>query len=437
MTTQTLPQKLFFLHEHIKDLELHPKLKQLLVYTILGKKPPKDLFDEISYNYYLSYIKPKISRAIKNKDHDIQIYVSPNYMIYSIPVFYNPHQRTYYYNYILGIDNDEIFVNRIYLPPSSYQSFYIRLADNIVIILTDNDAIYNTLGYDIDMGEREEVVIEAIPYKQPPHHPVSIRVQGDIVLQLVNYNNTNLTWYIPTDPILNHVTILLIDIINRILLDYGLSTRIIDNIIYLPSVAPRKNDTKYLSKLASLLHKRLEEVMGKEEIELYVDEHHTIYEMRVKSPYNCRVACFTEGGGLNNPYNHIGVRVDCLTYPEEPALLVRELLNEVIEAINNTPPSNYEFNIGNHFIRLTNVKSLSFSYRPARQPITLNEHIINVRNPRTFIVFPNSVIEMQHPQHGLKTIRFKDSFIVRLEHIQTHENFTRERNRVVLRNLKL
>jgi hypothetical protein len=421
----------------IHNLELHPKLKQLLAYSLKGKKPPKDLFDVTSYYYYSAYVKPKLTKALKDENPFLRIYISPNYLIYDIGVNYKQYRRTYVYTYIIGIDNDKLFVNRIHGTPDTYKIETIKLKDHIEIRFTDDNIIHNIMGYEIDLGDLENITIENIT----PNPTTNIRVQGDLVLQLEQADDQRLSIYIGTGRILDHIEILMIDLVNRILLEHGLTptiTGLFNNLeIYLPSVAPRKNDIEYLNKLVSLLYRELKELFGEQEIELIEFEYSTAKEIRIKSTYNCALICDREGGGLENPYNHLLIRVACNALEDRPNTLFHEILNETIEAIKSAPLSNFEFNIGNHFIKLTNAKSLSFSYRPSRQPITLNEHYITIRNPLTFIVYPNSTLELQHPEHGIKTITFKNNYIIRFTHVNVHEHYTRERNRVILKKLKL
>jgi hypothetical protein len=411
----------------------NPKLKQLLAYSLDGIKPPKDLFDDTSYHYYMTYVKPKLTRALKDKNHTLRIYVAPNYLVYDIPVHYKQHQRTYIYTYVFGIDNEKIFVNRLHGIPDIDSIITVLVGGNIELRLTDDKDIHKVMGYDIDLADMEETTIGDIP----PNQAKSIRVQGDIVIQLGQLNDFRLSLFIGHREILDHITTLVVDLINRILLNYGLSSRITGNVIHLPSVAPRNNDLEYLSKVVKLLHKELTEILGEQEIELRADEHYTFYEIIIKSIYNCTVWTDIQRGGYGNPYNHIRIIVNCDPSLYEPSKLAREILNEIIEAIKSTPPSSFEFNIGNHYVRLTNAKSLSFSYRPNKQPITINEHIINVRNPLSFIVTPNSTLELQHQEHGIKTIMFKDNYIIIFRHVNVHNNFIRERNRVILKKLKL
>jgi hypothetical protein len=420
-----------------QTLTLHPKLKQLLICTLNGRRPPKNLFDETSYRYFSTYVKPKITAALKAEYPIIRIYISPNYLVYNIGVHYKQHQRTYFYTYIFGVDNDRIFVNRIHGAPAADDEEIIILRGFIELRLTTDEVMYRIMDFDINLADQEETIIESITQDRP----VNIRVQGDLVLQIEPLNNNSLIHYLHPEGITQHITTLMTDLINRILLSYGLSPETTNTTIHLFNVAPRSNDVSYLEKIALLVYKELKELLGSQEVEIITDMHQTHYELRINSKYNCTAWVETVGGGLNNPYNHIRIRTTCNSIlnrpPYEPAPLFTELRDEIIEAINNTPPTNFEFSIGNHYVKLTNTKSLSFSYRPSKQPITLNEHTINIINPLTFITTPNTTIELHHPEHGIKTIRFRNSYIIRFMHVRVHDNYIAERNRTIIRNLKI
>jgi hypothetical protein len=413
------------------SLELHPKLKLLLNISLSNRRPPRDLFDNInSYYYYNSYVKPKVARVLKDKSSTLRVYATPSYMIYEIVLYHEVYRSRSFYYYIFGVDNDRVFVNRVNGAPDSYIDF-IKV-DNIEFRLIDNNAVYGIMGYRIDLGDKEDIVIDITP------NPITnIRVQGDLVLQLTRLNENNLREVIGPNRILRQLDILMVDLINRILIDYGFTTDITLNNIILHSIAPRNNDLVYLRRLSTLLYKELKELFGDKEVELQVDQHYTLYEIRVKGGFNCRLFCALVRGGFGNKYNHIRVNVDCNLWWLGPSELYNELFKEVINSLNSLPPSTYEFNIGNHYVKINNAKSLSFSYRPSKQPITLDENTINVINPLTFIVTPSSTIELIHREHGLKTIRFNNSYIVRFTHVETHNDYLRERNRVILRNLEL
>jgi hypothetical protein len=326
-----------------------------------------------------------------------------------------------HYHYLFGIDNDNIFVNRVNWAPHIYfNEFEIN---NVKIRTIDNNSVYDILLYSIDMGDKEEIVIDVNPTPA-----INVRVQGDIVLTIEStywvYNIMGL------EPIINHTHLLLLDIINRILLEYGISANVRRNSLLIESVAPRKNDKTYLDKLTKLLAKELLEFFN-----IDVKEN-TIYI--VDGDYkDLAIDLRLEGGGLNNPYNHIAIIVRHRLDREENNNLTKSLHKELLNAFDNLTPINTDFNLGNHYIKLHNVKPLSFTFRPSIQPLTLNENIITITNPLMFYVTPNSIIELYHPEHGLKVIKFKNVYVIRFRNVNTHRDYVNQRNRVILRNLEL
>jgi hypothetical protein len=56
--------------------------------------------------------------------------------------------------------------------------------------------------------------------------------------------------------------------------------------------------------------------------------------------------------------------------------------------------------------------------------------------PNTYIVFRNSVIELNHKEHGTRKIRFNDRYIVRITHNNTHVHDATQRNRVILSRIE-
>jgi hypothetical protein len=66
----------------------------------------------------------------------------------------------------------------------------------------------------------------------------------------------------------------------------------------------------------------------------------------------------------------------------------------------------------------------------------LNENIITIVNPLTFIVTPNTTIELYHREHGIKTVKFRDSYIITFRHVYTDSDYVAERNSVVIESLE-
>jgi hypothetical protein len=231
---------------------------------------------------------------------------------------------------------------------------------------------------------------------------------------------------------------LLLDLINRILVSHGLSTSLADNTdLVLGDVITRKNRDVYLLKVARLLVRGLAEVLGESTVKTLGKERGRVwFKMQGGDFDGCRVDVFDWmgwGRRVTDPYLDIRVQVNCngLT----PVVLNTYL--DLLEAFLDDAPVDFEFNIGNHYVKLHSAKSLSLMYRPERQPLTLDEVVIMVATPRTFLVSPQSRLELLHPEHGVKTVRFADTYIVSFTHVDVAESFPSERNRVILRSLNL
>jgi hypothetical protein len=177
-------------------------------------------------------------------------------------------------------------------------------------------------------------------------------------------------------------------------------------------------------------------VLGKKAVILEEDERRVQLRVKAGDFEGCEVEVFDwmgQGRSVTDPYLDIRIRAYCngLT----PIVLNTYL--DLLEAFLDSSPVDFEFNIGNHHIKLHSAKSLSLMYKPERQPLFLDEFVIRVNSPRTFLVTPQSRLELNHPEHGLKVVRFTDTYIVSFTHVDVSESFTSERNRVILRSLKL
>jgi hypothetical protein len=396
--------------------------------------PPRGLFDNASYYYYVDYVRPKLSRILGDGSSALHIYVSPRYLIYEAVLYYRRFRTAHHYYYLVGVDDDRVFVNRVAGAPDHYLS--AGVFGNVELRLISDRLVHGVLGYMIDMGGVEDVVVDVAPNPVTPVTPATrIRVQGDLALEVAEPGEAALRDLVGPGRIENHVAILLADLVNRVLLDRGLSPRIRGADMLLPSVAPRKNSLVYLEKLARLLHRGLSEILGEGEVELHkVDDD--VYEVRVMGGYNCSVLCGVEFGGLGNPYDHLLASVDCNVFRLGPGAIFHEVFREALEALEGIPFVAHELSVGNHYARIANAKPLSFTFRPTRQPLTLNEHIITVVNPLTYMVTPSTTIELHHREHGMKNIKFKRNYIIRFTHIDTHPHYLVERNRAILRNIE-
>jgi hypothetical protein len=307
----------------------------------------------------------------------------------------------------------------------------MKIDDKIELRLVGDHAMRGVMGYHVDYGDVEDVTINLEPDTVVT---ATVRIQGDIVLALEPISR--LLDHVGLDGIIRHVRLLLIDMINRILLDNGLSAVIWGNSVVLENVAPRRKAHIYQHKVLDLLARELKELLG--DINVSVNEYNHEIGLSHSDFAGFIIRVRTMRGGYGNPYIHILIEVDHDSWHSRNSnSLVIALQNELLKEFESIPFTNVEFSLDNHHIRITNTKPLSFIYRPSKQPLTLNENIISVTNPLTFIVTPDSVLELSHKEHGFKTVRFRNKYIITFRHVNIHTEYLNERNRVILRNLKL
>jgi|GEM_PF-4994632 len=427
---------------------LRPELRAILEHSLSKRKLPRKLFDEISYRYFQTYVKPKLTTAIANRTivkkvqgkklyikPRMSIYASPNYLVYRfIFDIYDCSTTCKEVGfsvriYLLGVgDNGKVFVNNIHSVPVPLAEGWTQLSENIDALVVEDVDVHKALGYDVDLGGVEEVTINL------DGDTKRYRVQGDLVLEVSKWIGvfTELK-----AEVLAYSERLLLDLINRILISHGLSTELADNRsdLVLRNAITARNRRTYLLKVARLLEHGLSEVFGEGAVVLN-EERNIQLKVKAGEFEGCGVEVFDWmgwGRRLTDPYLDIRIRVEC--YGLTPIVLNTYL--DILEAFLDDTPMDFEFNIGNHHVRLQSAKSLSLMYKPRRQPLTLDEVVIRVAMPRTFLVSPQSRLELLHPEHGMKTVRFADTYIVSFTHVDVANSFPMDRNRVILRNLKL
>jgi hypothetical protein len=418
----------------IEKLDVHPKLKMLLGCMLRKRKPPRALFDsDASYYYHLYYVKPKIATCGKaivvSELRDgkrvafthLRFYVSNSYVLLVVnikvddcdkdltdcrsPPWYVISSRRYLYLY--GVNGDSVFVNEVHIGPVSYESLYEE--GPIEIYKTaDQDIKMNVLGYMYDC-DSENVRISTTG---------SYRVQGDIVLRVMkDIDMTDIR-----DQLARHLELLKLDIVNRILLSKGLSPVFRFNNrhncfeLVFEFLGPRYGSVDYLEKLKALLSKELKEL------------GYGLSSIGDK----CGLAGYHVCEGPRRRYCDVILNIECRRDSKE----LDELVNELTRTFDNLPFTNIEFNIGNHHVKMSNVKSLSFTFKPSKQPLSLNENIIFISRPLTYHVTPRTEITMTHPEHGIINITFADHFYITFDHVFTPDTFTIWRNRAILRALE-
>jgi len=232
---------------------LNPVLKPVLEASLAGRRPPASLFDPVSYRYYLRYVKPKIARVMGGPGGgELVIHVSPSYILYSAGL--RIRGRRHYYHYILGVDSDsKVFVNRVNGPPLWYDR-ELPVGGLVTVRTTSDQQMRWVLGYDVDLGDREEVTIGGVDGL------VRYRIQGDIVLRVEPL--TAIINYVSYREVVAHIRLLLLDVVNRILLDRGFSTVADREAVILWGLAPRRRARLYARAILEELARGLGELLG-------------------------------------------------------------------------------------------------------------------------------------------------------------------------------
>jgi hypothetical protein len=443
------------IYAFVDGLNTRPQLKTILACSLYNRSPPERVFDRISFRYYHDYIKPKLSSVLKVKGSladiredatvmGLKIIVTPSYLLYGfkyiiISCFSDGSCNRWdnpAFHYLFGVDSDGgVFVNSVDANVDHVSCDWRDAGDNISVCWLDSDTmIYQILGYDVDYGNTEEAVIDL---DAPQYTSLNARVQGDLVLALEAYSEVVLDRYIGARRFVEHVQTLLLDTINRILLELGLSGNVDVNVdgdrwrIVLENSAPRESSETYARKLHKAIARELGELLGDG-----VEASGLSIRMRRGDYAGFTVRVRVESGGWNNSYNHLVVEVDRDIGVDLDNPLVQEMRRDVLKALENTPPTDVDFNLGNHHVKLFKVKPLSYTYRPSRQPLTLNDRRVTVVNPTVFIVTPASRLELYHREHGVKVIRFAKHYVISFRHVRVHENYLAERNRTIIRSLE-
>jgi hypothetical protein len=402
----------------VRGLGLNPVLKPILEAGLAGEKPPASLFDPVSYRYYLRYVKPKIARVINGSGGGgLVVYASPSYILYSAGLNIGDGLR--YYHYAIGVDSDgKAFVNRVNEPPSWYDSEF-PVSGSATVRTTSDEHMRLALGYDVDLGDREEAVIGGVG------RPTRYRIQGDIVLRVEPPTAT--INYVSYREVVAHIRLLLLDVVNRVLLDRGFSTVADREAVMLWGLAPRRRADLYARAILEELARGLGELLG----DVRVNRNMNMIDVN-GGDFEGYIVWVREARASPDSQSRITIIV--IRGPGENRL-EEEIRRRALEALNNTAPVNMEFNIGNHYVKLHSVKPLSFRLKPARQPLTLNENTITVVNPLAFITAPPSLIELYHREHGVKTVEVKDTYVISFGHVNTHPDYEAERNRIIAENL--
>jgi hypothetical protein len=310
----------------------------------------------------------------------------------------------------------------------------------VEIRIVDREEIIRGLGFNHDIADRELIEITDVGL---------YRVQGEVILNVVSGLESVEEFYkmmMNRGSIVSYVNSYLMNYIALTLIDLGFSIDIpnsivLRNIIHSNIVEKPEKIMKILEALGNSIIKHLKKYMeiyairyGEEKNEysdIYV-VYYTIasnigvFELRLSFNY-FRPRPFTL------PYSDIVVNVRA---DYDLCRLCKDIEQEFINTMRNTPRQNYKMLIGNHIVELKNVYSGDIIFRPSRRlEIELFRLPVISNNINSYYVDRESEIIVTHREHGVTKIRFSRPFLVNFTTTIVHHQYNEKLNRVVLHNI--
>jgi len=408
----------------------HPLIKDLFNSIINRDRPRIDWFsDDVNYLYYMFYVHPKtmardydasIFGQKRGKSYSKSLVISKSYIgIYvKVEVESDYHYNNEYeYMYVVGVDNlsNRLFVNKVPRLPSEYADavYYGKF----YVAFTDDKAFWQIFGYDYDVDDsRPCVTIDTVGnYRIQGEIIISAEKTDDLFMRLINNFDSSIEDYLQA---------LALDRMYGILMEIGYSPEItsVGRDVEL-NVDINVNDKQFSNFVNSVTRAIKKYFDG-------VDNEIGVGYARI----------FARASDLGEITFHVIKRKDfdriniCVDYVGRETMHKSQLYNKVVDelknAFENTPKSDFEFWLGEHRIKVKNAYSLRMSYMPTIQPIFINELNIS-SNENAFAVYPDSVVEISHREHGNKCIKFNDAFVIWFLTTTVDRRFTEERNKVV------
>jgi hypothetical protein len=452
------------------SIDSKEKLDQQLVEL---RNIPSDMFTSYEhFQYYRRYITPKLklvgreyqwrTALVRNKvykfRHLLTIGLCEKYLVldFIVDVYrkYEDEDDDHYrfsdrheHIYLLGFNSDnKLFVNEI--PNSSLPFRYIDnkvfLSKGIELRIIDYNDMVNGLGFDFDVADKENIEIDRVG---------RYRVQGEIVLRVDReLNDVNEFYHMLVDrsQIVSYVETYIANYVNLALIELGFSiepNRSITLRNVLSSKIIEKPD-KIMDILRKLGDSLIDELRKYIEIDAVViseekDYDSDIYfvEYSIASNiglFHLRVSFnYFKPRPFEIPYSDVIVSVSIDTLHEyDYCSLCKDIENELIETLRNTPRQNIKMLSGNHLIELRNVYSGNITFRPSKRlEIELIRLPTIVHGIGYYYVDRESEIEIVHREHGVTRIKFEKPFLINFSTTIVLVNYPDKLNRIVLQNM--
>ena len=408
----------------------HQLVKSLFNSILSRDRPRREWFsNDVNYLYYMFYVHPKVlardyEASIygekRGKSYSKSLVISKSYIGIYVKVKVESdycYGNEYEYMYVVGVDNlsNKLFVNKVPRMPSEYADavYYGKF----YVAFTDDKAFWQIFGYNYDVDDsRQCVTIDSIGnYRVQGEIVITCEKTNDLFMRLINNFDSSIEDYLQA---------LALDRMYGILMEIGYNPEItsIGRNVEL-NIDIKLNDKQFSNFVNNVTRA----------IKKYFDGVNNEIDY-------CYAKIFARTGDLGEITFHIVRRKNldriniCVDYVGRETMHKSQLYNKVISelksAFENTHRGDFEFWLGEHRIRVKNAYSLRMTYVPEIQPIFINELNIS-SNENAFAVYPDSVVQISHGEHGNKCIKFNDAFVVRFLTTSVDRRFTEERNKVV------
>jgi hypothetical protein len=364
------------------------------------------------------------------RDRITDIVFSPNYMGISIEP-----PRELARNYVIGVNDysDGLFINGADLAllhiKSGVNDCY-RVRNGRIVVATASDGDFREVfGYDADVLEREAVLTTG------PRNSIAYRVQGEVVFELTRAGNKYIAELF-REQVQRSIAIHMADKMMRILVDHGLNPDAIitaadDVLVLIPGVIQGGEDRWVVIKKMTGL---FASILG----EYFTVRNDGFGCIRI-SDNTASVRVFID---VDNESRGITLRVTTWkvigSMPTRRIYnrIMRELTGSVRNMLNNSERTD-ELIIGNHYVKIERGLPINFEYEPEPmlKPRMLRSLLITVSRLRGFLVTPRTLVTIEHPQHGVKHLKFDNTYGLRIRTTMVSDRYIGDVNAVVVRRL--
>jgi hypothetical protein len=345
--------------------------------------------DDTHAGFFMRYV-------YRRREDVIRLVFAPHYLaIIMVP---GPYQ-IFKPDFVIGVNDyrDGLFMSELDLTRISYTTTLCsdieKCAGKIIVAAVGDDTFRTEFGYDRDVLEQEAIITTSGRY----------RIQGEVVFNIEEVGD-DYPKRLFNEQILRSISIYTADIVMRILIDHGFSP-----------VAQVGGSGEVLVRVPVIPHgiekylRIIAEALGK-----YFTAHYSTYFTMKEMVHRLWISNNEVAAEMEANFND-----ESIDFTIEPWLIepTKQVYNEMINMIaggikdmlNNSERID-ELLVGRHYIKIERGLPVNFTYEPGLKPKILEPVLITVHKPMTFLVTPRSVVTIEHPQHGVKHIRFNGTY---------------------------